>query len=314
MTTWLLASTHAAPWGIGWLQSVLTSAGLDTTAWPWHTAWLVQLFVICCVAVHVAEWLGPRVIPEQPPGPFQTGWRADVVGAVVDGPALAYLTDVVALSLVLALRAGSGFMSAWPAWAQFASVFLTNDLGRYWLHRWHHESDLLWRLHRVHHTATRMSVMTNFRMHVLEAVPKYVLLILPFRLLGVGAGVFLVYSAIDLIKGFWHHANVRTPVGKANLVLNTAEQHWWHHSTQRRGQYANYGSVLSIWDRMFGTFYWPQGRWPKRIGVYGVDQYPETYLGRLVSVVHPDEAFSAKPPPVEERLPETPELCREPAG
>ncbi len=296
-TVHLLATTaepaeHWVPWGIGWLRELMEWAGTSAAPVPWTTLWLVQLFVVCCVATHLLERYGPRVIERQPPGPFHRGWFADLVGAVVDGPVLSVFTDILAVTLILQVPALTGGMGAWPVALQFALYFVGNDFGRYWLHRWFHESNFLWRFHRVHHSCTQMSVLANFRMHAFEAIPKYALLVLPFKLFGVSGGVVLGYAALDLVKGFWHHANLRTPIGRGNLVLNSAEQHWWHHSVEARGQYANYGSVLSIWDRLFGTFYWPRGQWPDRIGVQGIDSFPETYLGRFVSMFRSDEAFA----------------------
>lgn len=255
--------------------------------------YLIGLFLVCTILSHVLERVCPRVIPEHKPGPFHKGWFADFAGAVVDGPFLAALIEICALWIVLQFPTWHEhrFMARWPWALQFAVYFLVNDFGRYWLHRWFHISDVLWRFHRVHHTATQMGVLTNFRMHVFEALPKYGLLVLPFHLVGVNRWVLITYSAIDLIKGFWHHINVKTHIGNANLLFNSAELHWWHHSTERCGQMANFGSVLSIWDRLFGTFYWPRGQWPTKIGVAGIEAFPEDYVGRFVSGFQDESKF-----------------------
>jgi sterol desaturase/sphingolipid hydroxylase (fatty acid hydroxylase superfamily) len=247
------------------------------------------------LAFHLLERFGPRVVEQAEPGPFHEGWPADLTAAVVHGPVLSGLLEVLAAALVLRVPALAGpGVSRWPAWAQFALFFLGLDFLRYWLHRAHHASALLWRLHRVHHSAFRMCFFTSFRFHLGEALLVYVAIPLPFKVLGVSPGVILVYTALDLVKGFWQHANLRTYVGWGNLVLSSAEQHWWHHAAEGRGMHSNFGSFLCVWDRLFGTFYWPRGVWPERIGVDGIERFPRGYLGRFASMLRPDDAFGAK--------------------
>ncbi len=221
-------------------------------------------------------------------GAYRKAYVADFVSAAVNGPGLSGLEKLAFVWLMTTLPPASRLLADWHWAAQFALVFVVNDFGRYWLHRWYHEIPLLWRIHRVHHTVVEMDAMSVFRHHVLEAIVKNGLLFLPFRLLGVEDGVFIAFSAIDILKGFWHHSNLRTYIGPLNYVLNSPEQHWWHHSVEGRGMNSNYGSVLSIWDWLFRTSYWPRGQWPERIGVDGIDAFPNDYLGQLVSIRYDD--------------------------
>lgn len=261
------------------------------------THWPIGLTVNACVLLigaMVFHWLERRnpVFATYETGPrTRRGYLADFIALVVDGPVLSGLTKALSLQIITLLPEALPVLRGWPWVAQFALFFIINDFGRYWLHRWYHESDLLWRVHRVHHTVVEMDAFSTFRVHVLEGAIKYGVLILPFRLLGVDRWVMILYTSIDILKGFWHHANLRTHIGSLNYFLNSAEQHWWHHSVEARGQRANYGSVLSIWDRMFGTFYWPRGEWPDRIGVDGMERFPDDYLGQFASIRHDDHAI-----------------------
>lgn len=256
------------------------------------------------LAVLIGVWLGFGVLFHQLErrAPIHTGYStgyprrgyvADVLSSLVNGPGLTALERIAFTLLVTYAPTMRDVMGHWSFWAQFAVVFLINDLGRYWIHRWYHEFGVLWRVHRVHHTVVHMDAMSVFRHHVLEAVVKNGLLFLPFRLLGVDEWVFVVYSAIDIVKGYWHHANLRTYIGPLNYVLNSPELHWWHHAKEGRGQSSNYGSVLSIWDLLFGTFYWPK-TWPAEIGVEGMDGFPDSYVGQLGSIVYDDNELRRK--------------------
>ncbi len=224
-------------------------------------------------------------------GIHRRGYWADFTASIANGPALSALTKIGAIHLIMMLPNQPRWLSSWHWTAQFALFLLVNDFGRYWLHRWYHVSNFLWRFHRVHHTAVEMDSLSTFRVHFFEAVIKYGLIILPFHVLGIAKSALILYSSIDILKGFWHHANFQTYIGKFNYWLNSAELHWWHHSTEQRGQRSNYGSLFSIWDRMFGTFYYNKGNWPETIGVDGMAGFPDTYLEQFVSMRLDDQTL-----------------------
>ncbi len=249
---------------------------------------LICVFFAGLIIFHLLERVAP-IKTHYRSGPKRRGYWADLTATLVDGPVLSALIKLAAFWLVMRAPDVYGWMGEWPWALQFTAFFLFNDFGRYWLHRWHHEIGWLWRIHRVHHTVVEMDALSVFRVHVLEGLIKYGLMVLPFRFIGIDDSVIIVYSSVDILKGFWHHANLRTSIGRLNYIFNSAELHWWHHSTEARGQLANYGSVLSIWDRLFGTFYFAKGEWPEKIGVEGMEGFPDTYIGQFATFVSRDE-------------------------
>lgn len=255
---------------------------------------LIAVFFVGLILFHGLERFLPPVKAEYRTGPRRRGYLADFTASLVNGPVLSVSTKIGAIWLVLWFpRLDTSGMASWPWALQFAVFLLVNDFARYWLHRWYHASPLLWRAHRVHHTLVEMDALSTFRVHVLEAAIKYGLVILPFHLLHVDRSIILLYGSIDILKGFWHHANWRTTIGPLNYFLNSAELHWWHHSTEAKGQQANFGSIFSIWDVLFGTLYYDKGHWPETIGVTGMEGFPDTYHELLASVCHDDEAALA---------------------
>lgn len=254
---------------------------------------LVIVFFIGLLACHALERLFP-IKEGYVGGHTRRGYFADIIATIVNGPGLSGLTKLAFSVVIIYLPPTIQFVSAWPVWLQFVVFLLINDFARYWLHRWYHSSSLLWRLHRVHHTITEMDALSVFRMHIGEAVIKNWIIFLPLRMVGFGETAIILYSSIDILKGFWHHANVRNYIGPLNYVLNSAELHWWHHSTEPRGQHSNYGSILSIWDWLFGTAYWPKGEWPEHIGVDGMERFPDSYAGQFASVLYDDDAIVAR--------------------
>ena len=246
------------------------------------------MFLLGLIVFHLLERYGKPIQESGATGPMRRGYFADFTAAVVNGPVLSGLTKVGVYWIIARMPQVGGLLGTWPWVAQFALFLLVNDFMRYWLHRWYHVSPVLWRIHRVHHTAVEMDALSTFRVHVLEAVIKYGVIILPFHVLGVAKSATVIYICVDILKGFWHHANLRTYIGPLNYVLNSAELHWHHHSIEGRGMFANYGSIFSIWDWLFRTAYWPRGEWPKVIGVRSMEAFPDTYLGQFASVTLSD--------------------------
>lgn len=253
------------------------------------------------------EYLHPDLRPRR-------GYFADLMAAFVNGPALSGVTKIGATGLIFLLPPTVQWIGKWPWWAQFLTFFLVNDFARYWLHRWYHISDTLWRIHRVHHTVTEMDCLSLFRIHILEAVIKNFAVVLPFRVMGIDDTAIIAYTCWDITKGFWHHANFRSRVGPLNYIFNSPELHWWHHSTEARGQYANFGSILSIWDWLFGTALYLPGEWPKTIGVDGMEGFPDTYAGQLTSIRFSDDEVRANYPPKSASAPDLPDAATPDAG
>ncbi len=253
---------------------------------------LISVFFVSLVIFHLLEPLAP-VIDKYRAGVTRRGYVADCIAAAVNGPGLSALEKVAFTWLITMIPSGWAVLGGLNFALQFAVFFLINDFLRYWFHRWYHESNLLWRIHRVHHTIVEMDAMSVFRHHILEAVIKNGLIFLPLRLLGIEPEVIILYSCIDVVKGFWHHANLRTSIGPLNYILNSPEQHWWHHEPGR-GMYHNYGSVLSIWDQLFGTFMYRPREWPTEIGVKGMDNFPDGYIGQMLSIRDDDETLLKK--------------------
>ncbi len=250
---------------------------------------LIGIFFGGLILFHILERVAP-IYATSRSGPSRPGYFADFTASIINGPVLSSMAKIGAIYLVLWLpKLDTRGMSTWPWAAQFALFLLVNDFARYWLHRVYHKYDFLWRMHRVHHTVVEMDALSSFRVHLGETLIKYGVIVLPFYLLHVDRSVIILYGSIDLLKGFWHHANLRTRIGLLNYLLNSAELHWWHHSTESKGMQANFGSIFSIWDWAFGTLYYDKDHWPETIGVAGMEQFPQTYHEQFATVFCSEE-------------------------
>jgi len=144
-----------------------------------------------------------------------------------------------------------------PPLAQTALVLAGIDLWMYAWHRMNHKNDFLWRFHSVHHSDPDLDVTTAWRFHIMKILFSETLRYPVFILLGAGIGDLVLYTMLMTPVIEFHHSNIRIPSGADRLlrvIIPTPLMHRLHHSTIRAEHDSNYGSMLSIWDRMFGSF------------------------------------------------------------
>lgn len=144
-----------------------------------------------------------------------------------------------------------------PGWAHAALAVLFLDAWTYAWHRLNHRIPLLWRFHRVHHADAQMDVTTASRFHAGEIVLSSLLRIPLIVGLGVYAWEIVAYEAAMFAVVQVHHANVALPPRLERLlrrVIVTPGMHKIHHSRFQPETDSNYASLLSVWDRLFGSF------------------------------------------------------------
>jgi sterol desaturase/sphingolipid hydroxylase (fatty acid hydroxylase superfamily) len=127
------------------------------------------------------------------------------------------------------------------------------DFLYYWNHRLSHESRWLWAVHVAHHSSERYNLSTALRQPVAEGFTMSV----PYGLLGLlGVRPEVIEQArgINLIYQFWIHTEAINKIGWLEKVLNTPSHHRVHHGSNRKYLDRNHGSILILWDRLFGTF------------------------------------------------------------
>ncbi len=132
-------------------------------------------------------------------------------------------------------------------------ALLAYDLCYYWLHRLGHETNILWAAHVVHHQSEDYNLSTALRQTGSGQLLGW-LFYLPMALVGVPVGVFAVVSLIDLLYQFWIHTELIGEHPVLDRIFATPSNHRVHHAVNERYLDRNYGGILIIWDRMFGTF------------------------------------------------------------
>ncbi len=150
------------------------------------------------------------------------------------------------------------------AWGWLLAL-LFYDFCYYWLHRMGHEVGVLWAAHAVHHQSQDYNLSTALRQTSSGALLGWVFY-LPMALAGVPPLVFAVVGLIDLLYQFWVHTEQVGRLGWFDRWFCAPSNHRVHHAVNDRYLDKNYGGILIVWDRLFGTF---RAEDPREPCVYG---------------------------------------------
>jgi sterol desaturase/sphingolipid hydroxylase (fatty acid hydroxylase superfamily) len=156
-------------------------------------------------------------------------------------------------------------------WWTILLMLLAQDFFYYWSHRGHHVIRILWACHVVHHSSRNFNLSTALRQPwtSLTSWPFY----LPLVALGVHPAALAFCSSVNLVYQFWIHTErVGRLARPLEFVLNTPSHHRVHHASQGSYLDRNFGGILIVWDRAFGSFTAETER-----PVYGLTKNISTY-------------------------------------
>ncbi len=180
-----------------------------------------------------------------------------VLGAINAIPTIG-IASLLGIMDTYATRNGIGLLKLLdlPVWGAALAAFLILDLCQYTSHVVMHKVPFLWRMHAVHHHAEHVESTTAFRFHTLEVVAHGLMLIPLLLIFGFRIHDLALYNAIVIPMSVFHHANIRLPRQLERVLrvfIITPGSHRLHHARWQPLTDSNYGAVLSIWDRIFGT-------------------------------------------------------------
>jgi alkylglycerol monooxygenase len=166
---------------------------------------------------------------------------------------------------------------AW--WLMFAGV----DLGYYWMHRAHHEFNVLWTGHNVHHSSNNYNLSTALRQSPVQTLFSWVFY-LPMAFF-FPPNLFVFHNHVNTIYQFWIHTEAVPKLGPViEFVFNTPSHHRVHHG-RSRGK--TFGGTLILFDRLFGTFQ------EEKVGqeFFGINHSLDTWNVLYVQFHHLIETF-----------------------
>lgn len=247
--------------------------------------WKVFIVALWFAALAAGERLLPAV-----PRP-----RGRDVSRLVRNLAFALGNALMSPALTVPISVAAAGVQLWtrpdmPSWAGFALDWLLMDLWAYAWHRANHEWPLLWRFHRVHHLDQFLDTTSAVRFHpgevLISAMARAPLIIAA----DIPAASVVLFETLVLLAALFHHSDLRLPAGlerALRLVVVTPSHHWVHHHALRADTDSNYGTVLTVWDRVFGSWS-PSARTPDMVvGVEGESDAPLAALTVAPFVVSP---------------------------
>ena len=231
-------------------------AAVSSSSDPWRLA----VFVAGLALLVAVETIWPK-----------RGWRDSRVRRVLFHGSVAVVNTVL---VRLTVAGPLAFLAAWvhregwglAAWCglrgfpEILASLVVLDLADYGWHRANHRVPLLWRFHAPHHTDTHLDVTTALRFHPGELLLSGVVKASWILLWGPSVWGFAIFEIGISLAAQYHHANFDLPdriEPWLRCVHVTPRMHASHHSADTGSLDANFATILSVWDRIFGTYVEP---------------------------------------------------------
>jgi sterol desaturase/sphingolipid hydroxylase (fatty acid hydroxylase superfamily) len=173
----------------------------------------------------------------------------------------------------------ASFAEGWQPLAEIILLclkLLLVDGAAYFSHRLIHTIPLLWRFHAVHHAHENLDAVNNCT-HPMDQFVQQCWTLVAMRLVCIDTALAIVLSLWATILGSWIHTRAPINWGPLGWLLVDNRSHYEHHRLGAR-KVGNFGSYLTIWDRLFGTYLKPQS-----------DTLPETGI----ATIPPAKSFAA---------------------
>jgi len=140
-----------------------------------------------------------------------------------------------------------------PLWGMWLLTFALIDFVFYIYHRMSHRMRFLWAIHMSHHSSEEMNFAVSFRQAWFGPISKIPFFI-SLPLIGLDPTIIAVAGVMSTLWGIVGHTQIVGKLGPLEWVFNTPSHHRVHHGSNKQYIDKNYGNLLIIWDRMFGTF------------------------------------------------------------
>lgn len=241
----------------GWLLAIGMSAALAAGVWAdWRL--IVAAFVPLTIALALARAYPGRWNREQDRSLWLAAMWAATRCLAIPLPFGAGLLIRFGVPRGLPIIETPGFDARTLSIGLVA--FLAADVTNYWSHRARHRLGLLWRFHEIHHSDQALSPVTARRQHVGDFLIARFGRLLPFMVVGPTYLMgFLPWLVVRSVAGFYHHSGTRVELGPLRHIITTPAAHRLHHSVLPEHLDCNFGAVLIVWDKMFGTYVAPSG-------------------------------------------------------
>ena len=183
-------------------------------------------------------------------------WRLGEMWASFSVYLVAQLTEKASTALFVGIFVYVADFIPWQIpiniWTTILAIIFIDFL-YYWEHRLEHEIRVLWSYHSIHHSSPIYNYTTALRVSFIDSFVTWIFF-LPAVLIGFNPFIVFIAIVVMLTYQFWLHTELIGKLGWYEKIFMTPSQHRVHHGSDDIYLDRNYGAILSIWDRMFGTF------------------------------------------------------------
>jgi lathosterol oxidase len=171
-------------------------------------------------------------------------------------------------------------MGRLPWLLQFFLAILVADLAEYAIHRAFHVVPFLWRFHAIHHSSKALDWLAGSRSHLVDDVLVRGFILIPMMFV-FRHNIIVAYLFFVTLHATWTHCNFDPTIKWLEPFLIFPRYHHWHHTSQKEAIDKNFAIHFPWIDRIFGTHYCPEDKWPES---YGLDneKLPSGFWGQAL--------------------------------
>jgi sterol desaturase/sphingolipid hydroxylase (fatty acid hydroxylase superfamily) len=209
------------------------------------------IVLVIMLALAAAEFVWARFFARRG---YDVGNSLASIGVAIGQSLLKPLGGVLILGTYMALYAATPLRLPVDDWRTWVAGFFAVEFAYYWFHRFSHRINWLWATHAVHHSANELTLPAAIRLGWTGVLSGGWLVFAPLVLIGFPPQMVGLLLAINLLYQYGLHTEAIRKLGPLEWVLNTPSHHRAHHASEELWLDCNFGGVLIIFDRMFGTF------------------------------------------------------------
>ena len=246
----------------------------------WKTAAVILAFTVSITL----QWYSPL---QDKPRDIVKNWRLNLPLALLNAIILgAICTGCACTVSIYEQKHGLGLFNVLgiDSLSGAAVGLFVLDFTAYSWHVANHRVAFLWRFHSVHHSDEIFDASTAVRFHIGELLVSLVVRLAIVAFFGLPVLGILAFEIVYAFFNFFEHGNIRLPEGfsrKFAGVFVTPDLHRFHHSADKRHLNTNFGTIFSVWDRVFQTLEKEVRRGSYRVGVPEPAPWASNFIGTL---------------------------------
>jgi sterol desaturase/sphingolipid hydroxylase (fatty acid hydroxylase superfamily) len=208
-------------------------------------------------------------------GIFRNEWLLDVAYFLsthlpIQITSFLILLPATQLTSVLGIPGLLEAMGRLPWLVQFLLAVLVADVAEYLIHRAFHAVPFLWRFHAIHHSSKALDWLAGSRSHLVDDVVVRGFILIPM-MFAFPHNIIVAYLLFVTLHATWTHSNFIATIKWLEPFVIFPRFHHWHHTSQAEAIDKNFAIHFPWLDKIFGTYYYPEGKWPE---AYGLDKEP----------------------------------------